>query len=179
MAVPRIIGFVFFITLILLAMGDPIIFLDISSLSIALLGALGMLLLGGSNIPVMFKAVFSGDATPEELRAGISGWQRARACLLAAGVTCVLIGLIIILKNIGDPALIGPGMALALLGSFYALVLGFGICLPLQARLEDRAGASAEGGLTLHAALVSVFTFFLAIGLLAILIASFSGGSQG
>ena len=71
-------------------------------------------------------------------------------------------------------------MAVALLGTLYALLLGFGIALPLQARLEDRAGAPAEGGLTSHAALASVFTFFLVIGMLSILFLSLNGGgSQG
>ena len=66
MVVQRIIGFVAFITLILVAMGDPVTFIDVPSLIIALLVALGMLLLEGSNIPVMIKSVFSGDASPEE-----------------------------------------------------------------------------------------------------------------
>ena len=47
MVVQRIIGFVAFITLILVAMGDPVTFIDVPSLIIALLVALGMLLLGG------------------------------------------------------------------------------------------------------------------------------------
>ena len=78
MAVQRIIGFVAFFTLILIAMGEPIAFLDAPSLLIALGCPLGMLLLGGSNLPVMIKSVLSSTASPEALRAGISGWQRAR-----------------------------------------------------------------------------------------------------
>ena len=66
MVAQRIIGFVAFISLILVAMGDPVAFIDVPSLIIALLVALGMLLLGGSNIPVIIKSVFSGDASPEE-----------------------------------------------------------------------------------------------------------------
>ena len=49
MVVQRIIGFVAFFTLILIAMGEPIAFLDVPSLLIALGSPLGMLLLGGSK----------------------------------------------------------------------------------------------------------------------------------
>ena len=180
MVVQRIIGFVAFFTLILIAMGEPIAFLDAPSLLIALGCPLGMLLLGGSNLPVMIKSVLSSNASPEELRAGISGWQQARVYYLAAGIACVLAGVVIVLKNIDNPAAIGPGLAVALLGTLYALILGFGIALPLQAQLEDRAGAPAESGLTSHAALAWVFTVFVVIGTFSILLLPFIGkGSQG
>ena len=103
-------GFVAFFTLILIAMGEPIAFLDVPSLLIASGCPLGMLLLGGSNLPVMIKSVLSSNASPEELRAGISGWQRARVYYLAAGIACVLAGVVIVLKNIDNPAAIGPSL---------------------------------------------------------------------
>ncbi len=49
MVVQRIIGFVVFFTLILIAMGEPIAFLDVPSLLIALGCPLGMLLLGAAT----------------------------------------------------------------------------------------------------------------------------------
>lgn len=49
MVVQRIIGFVAFFTLILIAMGEPIAFLDVPSLLIASGCPLGMLLLGVSK----------------------------------------------------------------------------------------------------------------------------------
>ena len=98
---------------------------------------------------------------------------------LAAGIAWVLAGVVIVLKN-DNPAAIGLGLAMALLGTLYALILGFGIALPLQAQLEDRAGAPAESGLTSHAALAWVFTVFVVIGTFSILLLPFIGkGSQG
>ena len=129
MVVQRIIGFVAFFTLILIATGKPIAF-----------GCpLGMLLLGGSNLPVMTQSVLSSDASPEELRAGISGWQRARVYSLAAGIACVLAGVVIVLKNMDDPAAIGPGMALSMLTSFYGFVLAFLISMALRKKLTAAA----------------------------------------
>ena len=48
MVVQRIIGFVAFFTLILIAMGEPIAFLDVPSLLIAFGCPLGMLFVGGA-----------------------------------------------------------------------------------------------------------------------------------
>ena len=62
----------------------------------------------------------------------------ARFYSLDAGGIGTFIGLIIMLKNMDDPAAIGPGMAIAILTIFYALVLSFAIFLPLQSRLENR-----------------------------------------
>ena len=120
-------------------MGKPIAFLDVPSLLIAFGCPLGMLLLGGSNLPVMIQSVLSSDASPEELRAGISGWQRARVYSLAAGIACVLAGVVIVLKNMDDPAAIGPGMALSMLTSFYGFVLAFLISMPLRKKLTAAA----------------------------------------
>ena len=40
------------------------------------------------------------------------------------------------LTNIDDPAVIGPGAAIAILTAFYGIVLGYLICLPIQTKLE-------------------------------------------
>ena len=175
MRAQRISGFVLFISFFSMGMDFQLdTFHDITSIFIVVGGTLGMLLLGGSNIPNMIKTAFSGDATDEELREGISDWRQARAYSLSAGVACVMVGVITVVANLDDPARIGPGMATALLGTFYALLLGFGFALPIQARLEDRAGLRTEYGATSHAAMAFVFTLFLAFGFLWILLLSFS-----
>ena len=141
----RIIGLIAIFTLILLAMGDVTIFIDIPCVLIVLGGTIAMLLWAGASIRFMFKAVFSRNATLEELQAAIKGWRLARVFTIAAGIMGTLIGYVLMLKNMDDPAAIGPGMALALLTTFYGIVLSFAICLPLQARLQERAEeASSE-----------------------------------
>lgn len=175
MVAQRISGFVLFIFFILHGIElNLLILCDFRSIIIVTLGTLGMLLLGGSNIPNMIKTAFSGDATDEELREGISDWRQARAYSLVAGIACVMVGIIICVANLDDPARIGPGMAIALLGTLYALLLGFGFALPIQARLEDLADVKTENGMTSHAAMAFVFTIFLAFGFLWILLLSFS-----
>ena len=175
MVAQRISGFILFISMILFGMEfDFSTMFDIRSIIIVTISTLGMLLLGGGNIPIMIKTAFSGVATDEELRVGISDWRQARAHSLSAGVACVMVGVITVVANLNDPARIGPGLATALLGTFYALLLGFGFALPIQARLEDRAGLRTEYGATSHAAMAFVFTLFLAFGFLWILLLSFS-----
>ena len=134
----RIIGLIITIALITLAMGDITAFIDIPSLLIVLGGTLGMLIFGCSSIPNMVSAVFSGDATNEQLTAAAKGWRMARSYTLAFGVIGTFIGGVIMLKNMDDPAAIGPGVALAILTILYALLLSFAVYLPLQSRLEDR-----------------------------------------
>ncbi len=56
----------------------------------------------------------------------------------AFGMVGTLIGLIIMLRNMGDPSRIGPGMAVALLTTLYGLVLAYGVFVPLGQKLANR-----------------------------------------
>ena len=87
----------------------------------------------------MFKAIFSGQATPQELLAAARGWARARIYIVAAGIIGVFIGAALILQSLDDPSKIGPAVSVCLLTSLYGVTLGYSIFLPLQHRLEDRA----------------------------------------
>ena len=135
----RIIGLVITLALILLAMGDVTTFIDIPSALFVIGLTVGGLIFSGAGIPNMFSASFSVDATNEELLAAARAWAQARSYLLASGFLDTLIGAVIMLKNMDDPAAIGPEVALALLTVLYGLVLCYGVCLPQQSRLEDRA----------------------------------------
>jgi len=53
----------------------------------------------------------------------------------AFGMIGTLIGLVIMLGNMDDPAAIGPGMAVALLTTLYGAVIANAICLPLGEKL--------------------------------------------
>jgi chemotaxis protein MotA len=53
----------------------------------------------------------------------------------AFGMIGTLIGLVIMLGNMDDPAAIGPGMAVALLTTLYGAVIANVICLPLAEKL--------------------------------------------
>lgn len=54
----------------------------------------------------------------------------------AFGMMGTLIGLIQMLRNVNDPASIGPGMAVALVTTFYGTLIANLICLPLAGKLE-------------------------------------------
>jgi chemotaxis protein MotA len=57
----------------------------------------------------------------------------------AMGMIGTLVGLVQMLANMDDPKAIGPAMAVALLTTLYGAVLANMVCLPLQAKLANRA----------------------------------------
>lgn len=57
----------------------------------------------------------------------------------AMGMIGTLVGLVQMLANMDDPKSIGPAMAVALLTTLYGAVLANMVCLPLQAKLNNRA----------------------------------------
>lgn len=135
----RIIGLVILIVFLAIAMGDLTPFFDIPSVLIIFGFTIGALIFSGTGIPNMFSASFSADARRENLKAAARGWGQAKKYAVASGVIGTMIGWVIMLKNLDDMAAVGPGMAIAILTILYGLVLGYGICLPMQMRLEDRA----------------------------------------
>ncbi|MFW5830335.1 MAG: motility protein A [Planctomycetota bacterium] len=56
----------------------------------------------------------------------------------ALGMVGTLIGLILMLQNLDDPSALGPGMAVALITTFYGAVLANLFFIPLAAKLDTR-----------------------------------------
>ncbi|MBI4244877.1 MAG: motility protein A [Planctomycetes bacterium] len=52
------------------------------------------------------------------------------------GMIGTLIGLVIMLKNLSDPTMIGPSMAVAIITTFYGAVLAYAVATPLAEKLE-------------------------------------------
>lgn len=119
-------------------------FIDPPAALIVIVSTIGMLLLGGHSISAMLKSAFSGDATLDELREGAKGWQMARWYVLAAGFMGTLVGGLIMLKNLDDPAAIGPGISIGMLTLVYGVFLGLFIFLPVQSRIESRIAESGS-----------------------------------
>ncbi|MCB0324010.1 MAG: MotA/TolQ/ExbB proton channel family protein, partial [Bdellovibrionales bacterium] len=65
--------------------------------------------------------------------------QTMGALAPAMGLIGTLIGLVRMLEHLEDPAQIGPGMALALLTTFYGAILAHLILLPLAGKLRARS----------------------------------------
>ncbi len=57
------------------------------------------------------------------------------------GMLGTLVGLVVMLRGMSDPARIGPGMAVALLTTLYGLVLANGVFLPLSHKLASRSAS--------------------------------------
>jgi chemotaxis protein MotA len=57
----------------------------------------------------------------------------------AMGLVGTLVGLVQMLGNLGDPRSLGPGMAIALLSTFYGVLLAHMVCYPLAEKLRLRA----------------------------------------
>ena len=72
----------------------------------------------------------------KELELGILMYSRMKTYAQATGWIGVLIGLVIMLRNMDDPAAIGPGMAIGLLTALYGTIIAYLICLPIQTKLE-------------------------------------------
>ncbi len=56
----------------------------------------------------------------------------------AFGMIGTLMGLVAMLRNMDDPKAIGPGMAVAILTTFYGAIIANVLCLPLSDKLSYR-----------------------------------------
>jgi len=80
----------------------------------------------------------------KELELGILMYSRMKTYAQATGWIGVLIGLVIMLRNMDDPAAIGPGMAIGLLTALYGTIIAYLICLPIQTKLERQLNLLKE-----------------------------------
>ena len=55
------------------------------------------------------------------------------------GMIGTLVGLVLMLGNMGDPKSIGPAMAVALLTTLYGAILANVICLPMAQKLRNQS----------------------------------------
>jgi chemotaxis protein MotA len=77
-------------------------------------------------------------------RRGSAGvFRKAAEVAPAMGLIGTLFGLVQMLGSLADPAAIGPGMAVALLTTFYGAVLANMVFQPLASKLEQAAEAHA------------------------------------
>lgn len=57
----------------------------------------------------------------------------------AMGMLGTLIGLVQMLMQMNDPGKIGPAMAVALITTFYGMIIAYMICLPIAGKLKTRS----------------------------------------
>ena len=149
--------------------------IDAASVVIVFGGTLGMLLLGGSDIPGMFRAVRSKTADGEDAVARLTDWKMARIYSLFAGCVGAAGGFLIMLTNMDKPEAIGPGMAMCLLSCLYAQLLAFGLCLPMQGRLQSRAQTHEDRSVLPSAVISAVVMSLLCTVPFPLLLIDFGG----
>ena len=83
------------------------------------------------------------DETAERHARSAGVLRRAAEVAPAMGLIGTLIGLVQMLGSLDDPSTIGPGMAVALLTTFYGAVLANMVFAPLAAKLERNSAEEA------------------------------------
>lgn len=74
----------------------------------------------------------------------------------AFGMLGTIMGLILMLKNMDDPAALGPGMALALITTFYGSLLSNVFFLPIADKLGQRSGEEIASKLLIIRGVMSI-----------------------
>lgn len=134
-------GFLLLVVLVVIGVGlDPVAYL-IDPASALIVG--GMMITAcmasfGPRRKRILRILFGKTTDRGDLLYGMAVCGRARTYCIGGGVLGTLLGCMIMLRNMDDPAAIGPGMALTLLTQIYALMLGYGILLPLSLSLRRR-----------------------------------------
>ena len=130
----KIIGYIVSFTLIALAMETPLAFVNIPSVLIVFGLTFGGLLAGGRNVIGFFSAIFDKNASPSQLHDAHETVMDAGNYAIGSG----LVGVVLMLGSLTDPAAVGPSMAVALLTVFYAVLLKYFIFGPIQGGLDER-----------------------------------------
>ena len=95
-------------------------------------------LASGRNIIAALSAITDKHADEEQLYDASDTFLQAGSFSMAAGWVGVLIGLVLMLANLEDPAAIGPAMAICLLTALYGTILKYFVFNPLSDQLTDK-----------------------------------------
>ena len=109
----RIIGFISANLLILVALGNGAVVLELPPFLIVLGTALGGgLMAGGPRTGSILRAIFTAEPAPLPILAGIRFLRTARFGALAGGFFTASGGMVLVMKDIDSPAALGPSMSL-------------------------------------------------------------------
>ena len=142
MGILGILGFVLLIGLVILGLGASgrvIYFIDIPVILIVVGGLIaGLIMSFGSKAVKATRTVFDQGAERKSLIAAILCFEKAKSFTIAGGVLGSLIGLVLSWRQLDDPTLTGPVLALTLLCPIYSIFMTYAMFLPLVASLQRR-----------------------------------------
>jgi flagellar motor component MotA len=136
--IKRLSGFLGIFIVMALAMETPLVFVNVPSLVIVLGLTFFALLASGSKIVSLLSLLTRKDVLPDELHDASYTVFMAGRYSMSAGVVGVLIGLVLMLGSMDDPAAIGPSMAICLLTALYGVILKYFIYAPILHRIEAK-----------------------------------------
>lgn len=101
----------------------------------------GILLIVDGTDPELVRSILETELSyvAERHRQGQGIFESMGAYAPAFGLVGTLIGLINMLRNLTDHEALGPGMAVALITTFYGVILANLIFLPLAGKLKDKS----------------------------------------
>ena len=150
MDIASFVGFLLSHILVLLAMATPLAFFDVPSVLIVVGGTIGLMLFSFPLQNTLSASRYFGYAfiPPKpgadnskvigELEIGIVYFEKMKSYAQATGLVGFLIGLVLMLANLNDPALIGPNMAIALLTVLYGTIIAYFYATPISTKLQCR-----------------------------------------
>ncbi|MCX7661259.1 MAG: MotA/TolQ/ExbB proton channel family protein [Candidatus Omnitrophica bacterium] len=99
---------------------------------------LGLSLVSDGTDPEIVRDILETKATAEAEALAFNErlWRDLAVYAPMFGMLGTVIGLILMLRSLTDPAAIGPAMALALITTLYGLVIAGLICLPLAGKIH-------------------------------------------
>ncbi len=101
----------------------------------------GVLLVADGTEEDLVRSVLETDMnfTKQRHRRGQGIFKNMGSMSPAFGMIGTLIGLVKMLRTLDDPSSIGPAMAVALLTTFYGVVLANVVFIPISKKLEERS----------------------------------------
>ncbi|SNX55512.1 flagellar motor protein [Thermoanaerobacterium sp. RBIITD] len=101
----------------------------------------GILLVVDGTDPELVRDILETEISflEDRHKQGQGVFQAMGAYAPAFGMIGTLIGLINMLKNLDDPKKVGPGMAVALITTFYGSILAYLVFLPMARKLNARS----------------------------------------
>ena len=99
------------------------------------------LLASGRKMIAAVSGLFDKHADEEQLYEASDTFIYAGRLSMASGWVGVLIGLVLMLANMDDPAAVGPAMAICLLTALYGTILKYFIFNPLSDQLTEKGTA--------------------------------------